>query len=66
MRALTRRVRHQAMLTALTILALLSLLVATDEDAAGAPAEPTANKPVRPAGKRNESEETPKPGRLAA
>jgi len=54
------------MLTALTILALLSLLVATDGDASGAPADPTADKPVRPAGKRNESEERAKPGRLAA
>lgn len=54
------------MLTAIIILALLSLLVATEGDPASAPVEHTTDKPVRPAAQNNAVEKQPKPSRAAA
>ena len=49
--ALTQRPGRQAMLTALTIISLISLLVATEAEPSRSPVEPTQEKPVRPKSK---------------
>ena len=49
--ALTQRLERQAMLTALTIISLLSLLVATEAEPSRLPAEQTKEQPVRPKAK---------------
>jgi hypothetical protein len=54
------------MLTAIIILALLSLLVATEEDSASAPIERTTDQPVRLTGKCFDTQKPDKPDRLAA
>jgi hypothetical protein len=54
------------MLTAIIILALLSLLVATEGDPASAQAEPSAEKPARPAAETVGADKTSKPSRVAA
>ena len=46
--ALTLRPGRQAMLTALTIISLLSLLVATEAEPAGSPVQRTPEQPLRP------------------
>lgn len=65
-RSLTGRARHQAMLTAIIILALLSLLVATEADPASPPVSPEADEPARPTGKDRSEQKSAKPNRLAA
>lgn len=54
------------MISAIIILALLSLLVATEPEHADNPAPPSPEPPLRPANKKPRTEETAKPGRLAA
>jgi hypothetical protein len=46
--ALTQRPERQAMLTALTIISLLSLLVATEAEPTSSPAERATEQPLRP------------------
>lgn len=54
------------MLTAIIILALLSLLVATEADPASAPVDPTPGEPLRPACKFCGTQGGKKSDRLAA
>ncbi len=54
------------MLTAIIILALLSLLVATEADPASAPVDPTPGEPLRPAGRFSRDQDGKKSDRLAA
>jgi hypothetical protein len=54
------------MLTAIIILALLSLLVATEGDPANPTVETNAEKPVRPAGQADADRKADKRCRLAA
>lgn len=53
------------MISAIIILTLLSLLVATEPEATGSSASPAPVPPLRPE-QRNNSEKTAKPDRLAA
>ena len=59
--ALTLRPEHQAMLTALIIISLLSLLIATEAETAGSPVDLAPEPPSRPkpkarSDKRDEAE----------
>lgn len=54
------------MITAIIVLSLLSLLVATEPEHADTSAPPSPEPPLRPAGKKPRSEEPAKPDRLAA
>lgn len=54
------------MLTAIIILALLSLLVATEAEPASPTVPPAADEPLRPPGKVCGKAKPAKPGRLAA
>jgi hypothetical protein len=64
--ALTRHRPHQAMISAIIVLSLLSLLVATEPEHADTSAPPSPEPPLRPAGKKPRAEETAKPDRVAA
>jgi len=46
--ALTQRLGNQAMLTALIIISLISLLVATEVEPTRSPVEPATERPVQP------------------
>jgi len=63
--ALTRADDAQAMLTALIILSLISLLVATEAEPASTPVPPRADPPLRP-GKKTAQSEAPKRDQIAA
>jgi hypothetical protein len=54
------------MLTAIIIIALLSLLVATEADPASPSVEPATDETIRPSGKCCGGEKPSKPDRLAA
>ncbi len=54
------------MLSAIIILSLLSLLVATDADHASVPAEAKSPEPLRPAGRLRPRESTDRVDQLAA
>ena len=62
---LTRSDRHQAMLTVIIILTLISLLVATEAEPASSPVAPLGEKPLRPAKKAVRGDD-PKHDRIAA
>ena len=64
--ALTRADDAQAMLTALIILSLISLLVATEAEPASAPVPPRADPPLRPAKKTGQHEAPSQGGQIAA
>jgi len=64
-RALTQRRPHQAMISAIIVITLLSLLVATEPEPAGSSVHPSPEPPLRPAGQK--SPEAPaRPDQLAA
>jgi hypothetical protein len=67
-RALTQRRQHQAMISAIIVLTLISLLVATEPEPAGSTVHPSPEPPLRPAGQkpREQQAEPAKPDRLAA
>jgi hypothetical protein len=54
------------MISAIIVLSLLSLLVATEPEHADTSAPPSPEPPLRPAGKKPRAEEPAKPDRLAA
>jgi hypothetical protein len=65
--ALTRSEGHQAMLTALIILSLISLLVATEAEPTSSPAEELRGElPLRPGKKGPRGDQGPKSDRIAA
>jgi hypothetical protein len=57
--------QHQAMISAVIVIALLSLLVATEPEPAGSSAHPSPEPPLRPA-RRKPTEQPAEPDRLAA
>jgi hypothetical protein len=63
-RALTGSGKHQAMIPVVIVIALLSLLVATEPEHVDGTA-PTPEPPLRPAGKKSRAEPA-QPDRLAA
>lgn len=54
------------MITAIIVLSLLSLLVATEPEHADNPAHPSPEPPLRPADKKPRAAETAKADRVAA
>jgi hypothetical protein len=69
--ALTRRRPNQAMISAIIILSLLSLLVATEPEPAESSAHPVPEPPLRPLRRKSSAEvaqpqSQPEPERLAA
>jgi len=64
--ALTRAGDDQAMLTALIILSLISLLVATEAEPTATPVPPRADPPLRPGKKTGRHSEAPKRDQIAA
>jgi hypothetical protein len=56
---------HQAMIAAVLVLSLMSLLVATDPEPTGMPVHPAPEPPLRP-GKKSVSEKASESDRLAA
>ncbi len=57
--------KHQAMIAAVLVLSLMSLLVATDPEPVGMPVDPAPRPPLRP-GKKSVGEKGPESDRLAA
>lgn len=64
--ALTGSGKHQAMISAVIVIALISLLVATEPEHAGHSAHPSPEPPLRPSGKKQPVAERPAANRLAA
>jgi len=54
------------MISAIIVLSLLSLLVATEPEHADTSTHPSPEPPLRPAGKKPHAAETAKPDRVAA
>ncbi len=57
--------KHQAMISAIIVITLLSLLVATDPEAARSATPPSPQPPLRP-DRKPRGEKSPESGRLAA
>jgi hypothetical protein len=58
--------QHQAMISAVIVIALLSLLVATEPESAEHSAHPSPEPPLRPAGRKQPHSVPAKPDRVAA
>ena len=57
---------HQAMISAVVVLSLLALLVATDPEPVSAPVHPSPEPPLRPMQKEVAGEKQAESGKLAA